>query len=133
MTPSSARRLRAASLIPGLLVLAACATPEGPPASIAAAQNALEAANSDGTAQLAAADLARARGKLERARQIAPTDRLRAHRLAEEAAADADLARARAAQQRSQRALDEVTQSLQTLREELQRRSALPASPAASR
>ena len=133
MTPSSARRLRAASLIPGLLVLAACATPEGPPASIAAAQRAVDAANSEGAAQMAATDLARARGKLERARQIAPTDRLRAHRLAEEAAADADLARARASQQRSQRAMAEVNQSLQTLRDELQRRSAQPSSPAASR
>lgn len=133
MTPSSARRLGAASLIPGLLLLAACATPEGPPASLAAAQRAVDAANSDGAAQLAATDLARARGKLERARQIAPTDRLRAHRLAEEAAADADLARARASQQRSQSAMAEVNQSLQTLREALQRRSAQPSSPAASR
>ncbi|MBB2485342.1 DUF4398 domain-containing protein [Mitsuaria sp. WAJ17] len=133
MTPSSARRLRAASLISGLLALVACATPEGPPASIAAAQNAVDAASSDGTAQLAALDLARARSKLERARQIAPTDRLRAHRLAEEAAADAELARAQATRQRSQRAMEEVQQSLQTLREALQGRSAAPASPAASR
>ncbi|HLO96573.1 MAG TPA: hypothetical protein VK195_19865, partial [Burkholderiaceae bacterium] len=86
MTPSSARRLRAASLIPGLLILAACATPEGPPASLAMAQGAIEAAQGEGATDLAATDLARARGKLERARQIAPTDRLRAHRLAEEAA-----------------------------------------------
>lgn len=133
MTPSSARRLRAATLIPGLLILAACATPEGPPASIAAAQTAIDAASSEGAAEQQAPELARARGKLERARQIAPTDRLRAHRLAEEAAADADLARARSAQQRSRRAMDEVNQSLQTLREELQRSAASPSSPAASR
>lgn len=133
MTPSYARRLRAASLIPGLMILAACATPEGPPASLAAAQGAIDAASSEGASDLSAPELARSQGKLERARQIAPTDRLRAHRLAEEAAADADLARARAAQQRSKRAVDEVNQSLQTLREELQLRTAQPASTAASR
>lgn len=133
MTHSSARRLRAASPIAGLLILAACATPSGPPASVAAAQVAIEAARSDGAEELSGPELARARGKLERAKQLAPSDRLRAHRLAEEAAADAELARARSAQQRSQRALAEVQQSMQTLRDELQRSAAQPPGRAASR
>lgn len=133
MTNSSARRLQAACLISGLLLLAACATPDGPPASLAAAQGSIDAATADGTAEFAAAELAQARSKLDRARQIAPSDRLRAHRMAEEASADAELARARAAQQRSRRALDEVNQSLQALREELQRSAAQTPNPAASR
>lgn len=133
MTHSSARRLRAASLIAGLLILAACATPSGPPASVAAAQAAIDAARSDGAEALSGPELSRARAKLERARQLVPSDRLRAHRLAEEAAADAELARARSAQQRSQRALAEVQQSMQTLRDELQRSAARPPGIAASR
>jgi multidrug resistance efflux pump len=133
MTNSSARRLHAACLMSGLLILSACATPEGPPASIAAAQSSIDAASADGAAEFSAAELAQARNKLERARQLASSDRLRAHRMAEEAGADAELARARAAQQRSRRALDEVKQSLQTLREELQRSAAQVPSPAASR
>ena len=133
MTPSSARRLRAAPLIPLLLLAAACATPDGPPASIAQAQSRVDAAQADGAAEQATAELAQARSKLERARQLVPSDRLRAHRLAEEAGADAELARARATQQRAQRVLDELNQSLRTLREELQRGAAQPSSPAASR
>lgn len=133
MTHSSARRLGAASWIAGLVALAGCATPDGPPASLAAAQAQIDAARSEGGSDAGESALASAQAKLARARQLAPMDPLRAHRLAEEAGSDAALVRAQASNQRSQRALAEVRRSLLTLGEELQRGVARPPSPAASR
>lgn len=116
----------AATLCASLLLFAGCATTSEPIAAIASAQTAINAASTDGAAEVSSAELTEARGKLERAKRLAADDRLAAHRLAEEAQADAELARARAMQQRSQRALNEVNTGLQQLRDELRRSSMQP-------
>jgi predicted outer membrane protein len=102
------------------VLLAACASAPVPTTQLAASTAAYESARGVGAQQLAPAEFALAQQKIEQAQlAIKAGENERARRLAEEAEADARLASALAASARSQAAIDEIQQSLQTLQEEL--------------
>jgi seryl-tRNA synthetase len=87
-----------------------------------ASQRISEAERASGAYQYAGDSLNLARDKLRAAQRAADEkDEEKAQWLAEEAALDADLAVATASNQEQQTALNEVQESIQTLREELQR------------
>jgi hypothetical protein len=71
--------------------------------------------------QYAAADLQKARDEAQEADQFAAKDPQRADRLANEAAVDAQLASARAEDAQARHALQDLHQTLQTLRSEEER------------
>lgn len=98
------------------LALAACAT--APKEQLAVAHHAVDQAAA--TSAEAPLELASAREKLERANlAMAHKDYRQARELAAEAEADAGLAEARARSTRSERALDELNQSIRALRAQL--------------
>jgi flagellar biosynthesis/type III secretory pathway protein FliH len=98
------------------LALAACAT--APKEQLAVARAEVDRAAA--TSAEAPVELASARAKLERANlAMANKDYRQARELADEAAADAGLAEARARSARSQRALNEVNESIRQLRAQL--------------
>ena len=117
MTP---RRLLCTSLALGLT---ACASGPPPDADIAAADVAVSEASDADAAARAPAPLALARDKLERARQAqADGNNYQASRLAEEALVDAELAAAAARSEVAREHAEELRSSIQTLRDELERR-----------
>ncbi len=100
------------------LALAACATAPAPKEQLAVAQHAVDQAAA--TSAEAPQELASAREKLERANlAMANKDYRQARELADEAAADAGLAEARARSTRSERALNELNESIRALRAQL--------------
>jgi hypothetical protein len=113
------RALAAAAL--GVL-LAGCASTPPPTEQLAAGTAAYETARGVGAQQFAPSEFAMAQQKIEQA-QLAMKDgeHERARRLAEQAEADARLASAMTASARSQAAMAEIQQSLQTLQDELRR------------
>jgi hypothetical protein len=115
--------------------LAGCSSPPVPRAQMAVGTSSLEAAQTAGAAELAPVELNRAREKLTQA-QMAVRDRKydEARILAEQADVDAQVARSRANAERSRRAAEEVSASLRTLRQQLDRSgdtSLMPTAPAA--
>lgn len=115
--------------------LAGCSSPPLPREQLAVGQASVESAQSAGANELAPVELNRAREKLAAAKAAA-RDRqmLVARRLAEEADADAQVARSRATAERSRKAAEEVTASLRTLHQQLDRASndkLMPNPPAA--
>src|SRR4249919_23013 len=117
---------RIAILIAAAL-LAGCATQsERPTQEMARAQTLIDQAEKAGAQRYAAAQLEQARAKLDAAKAA---DRKGNHDDAEhratEAAADAELAVAMADSGEAQRAATEVQQSVETLRSEAQRNSAI--------
>lgn len=100
----------------------ACTSRAMPPnEQLALGQASIEAALGSGAAQVAPAELLRAREKMASAQQALQAGHpVQARRLAEQADVDAQLAQAKADAAKSARASQEVEASLQTLREELQ-------------
>lgn len=100
--------------------LAGCSSNKGPREQLAVSAATVDSAQTAGANELASVELTRARDKLAQAK-IAMQDKnyVLARRLAEEADADAQVARSKANAERSQKAADEVTASLRTLRNEL--------------
>ena len=121
---SSYRPLTLAASAAALLFVTGCATKMGPPvAEVSAAQSTLSQAESAGARTHAPLELLTAREKLAQAEAaMRSEDYPRAKVLAEQAAVDARLAEARARTARSQRAVTEVQESIDTLRGELDRR-----------
>lgn len=132
------RRLLSLSLLTGacaISLLAGCASKPVPREQLAVGKSSIESAQTAGADELAPVELTRARDKLAQA-QAALQDKkyALARRLAEEADADAQVARAKANAERSQKAADEVTASLQTLRQQLDQpvdNTLMPVAPAA--
>lgn len=106
--------------IAAALALAACASPPLPKEQIAVANSAVDQASSN--AADAPAELASARDKMTRANAaMAAKDYVAARQLADQAAADAALAQAKARSARSDRALNELRESIQQLQAQLNR------------
>ncbi len=132
------QRLVSASLISAacaISLLAGCASKPVPREQLAVGKSSIDSAQTAGADELAPVELTRARDKLAQA-QVALHDKkyVLARRLAEEADADAQVARSRANAERSQKAADEVTASLQTLRQQLDQpvdNALMPLPPAA--
>lgn len=108
-----------------MLALAGCAsgpdTPR-PMSSVSEAKAAVQFAERVDAPQLATTDYNRARDKLDRAQAaMNREDYASAKRLAEQAEADAELAEVRARNQKTQRAVNELQRSIDTLRVELER------------
>lgn len=121
---SSYRPLTMAASVAALLFVTGCASKMGPPvAEVSTAQSTLSQAESAGARTHAPLELLTAREKLAAAEAaMRSEDYPRAKVLAEQAAVDARLAEARARTARSQRAVTEVQESIDTLRGELDRR-----------
>lgn len=115
--------------------LAGCNSTPPPRAQLAVGQSSLEAAQTAGAAELAPVELNRAREKLAQAQAAAKDRKFEVARvLAEQADVDAQVARTRANAERSRRAADEVSASLRTLRQQLDRSGdtgLMPTAPAA--
>ncbi len=101
--------------------LAACSSVPPPREQMAVGRAAVERASGP-AANEAPVELAAARDKIARAnRAMAEQDYATARRLAEEAEADATLAEATARAKRSEKALNELRESIRVLRTELNR------------
>ena len=120
---------RIAILIAAAL-LAGCATQsERPTEEMTRAQTLIDQAEKAGAQRYAAAQLEQARAKLDEAKTADRNGRHdEAQQRAAEAAADAELAVALADSGEAQRAATEVQQSVETLRSEAQRSSAISSS-----
>jgi hypothetical protein len=115
--------------------LAGCSSPPIPHSQLAVGQASLESAQTAGAGELAPVELNRAREKLAQAQAAVKDKRFDVARiLAEQADADAQVARTLANAERSRRAADEVSASLRTLRQQLDRSGdtgLMPTAPAA--
>jgi outer membrane murein-binding lipoprotein Lpp len=125
------KSLPLASVALSLAVVAGCAS--GPPpqttADVARANTLVAAAEQGGAQQYAAADLQAAHDEAQQANQLANSDPARADELANEAAVDAKLANARAQNAQAHHGLKQLRQTLDTLRNEEQRKMDQPPSP----
>ncbi len=110
-------------VISGSLVLTGCATPpEAPSHEIQAAELAIANAEQARVADYASPELGEAREKLAGARSAVNVENMvLAKRLAEQARLDADLATARAAVARAGIVNDEMQQSTETIKQEMDR------------
>jgi hypothetical protein len=116
--------------------LAACSSPPAPREQLAVGKASVEAAQTAGAAELAPVELNMARDKLGQA-TLAMHDKkyIEARRLAEQADVDAQVARSKATAERSRKAAEEVSASLRTLRQQLDKANndsgMMPVAPAA--
>lgn len=115
--------------------LAACSSPPVPREQLAVGKASVEAAQTAGAGELAPVELNMAREKLGQA-TVALHDKqyVTARRLAEQADVDAQVARSKATAERSRRAAEEVSASLKTLRQQIDKSSEtglMPTAPAA--
>ncbi len=118
---------RAPTLVVALaaLSLAACASmPEAPLQELQAAELAITSAEQAGVADYSAPQLNQAREKLASARTaVQQEDMVLAARLADESKVEADLALASAEMQKAKAVNDDMQDSIDTLKQELQRNS----------
>lgn len=107
----------------GVLVLAACAsTPQPPTQALQAAESAIANAEQSRVADYASAELTEAREKLEAARVATRAEQMRqAEYLAVEARVHAELAYAQAEEIKAKAVNDEMQQSIDTLKREMNR------------
>jgi hypothetical protein len=118
------RRLRIAACFSSVLLLAACATPPAPTASLQDARRAIATAEQAEAGRYAPQDLSDARSNLELANAAVSGERMiAAQYLAEESTADAELATAKTADVKAHAVNDEMRHSTATLIEEMQRSS----------
>jgi Domain of unknown function (DUF4398) len=112
-------------MIGGLVVgLAACASDPAPEAELAAAEVAVDEAEEANAPAQASGPYELARDKLERAREaMEDGENLEARRLAEQALVDAQLAEAQARSEVARENAAELRASIETLQDELARRS----------
>ena len=121
------RLLKSVAAAAGVLVLAACTSPQKAPATadVAVSRNAVENAVSAGAAELAPAEITVAREKMLRASQaLAARDYKLARELAIQAQADAKLAQSKANSAKASAAANALDADLRVLREEVERANA---------
>lgn len=109
----------------GALLLAACASmPPEPTVAMKAAEQAIAAADRTRVADAASPELSEAREKLTAAQSaVQGKQMVVAERLAQESRVDAELASAKIEASKAKAVNDEITQSTETLRQEMQRKS----------
>jgi len=108
----------------GVLLLASCATPPPPTASLQAAQLAISTAEQAEAGRYAPGEMAEARIKLASANSaVSDKNMVQAQQLAEQASAEAQLAAARTADVKANAVNDEMKRSTTTLYQETQRKS----------
>lgn len=118
------RTAGAMAVATAVLALAACASVPRPDAEMAVAQSTLSQAQSARAEQYAPVELHNARTRFGWAQQaMAREDYALARRLAEEADADAKLALTKSEASRQEQAAAELRQGIDTLKQELDRRS----------
>ncbi len=102
-----------------------CATKYPPPSSqLTIANSAINQAEKAGAYESAPVELKAAREKLEQAKEsMNRKDNLTAKWLAEQATIDANLAEAKARTVKSQKAVQEIKESIETLKKEIERKS----------
>lgn len=114
---------RLATALPGLLLLAACATvPQPPTQALQAAEMAIATAEKARVADYASPELSEARVKLTEARTAVQQQHMvLALRLAEQSRVDAELASAKSEEVKSRLVNDEMKKSTDTLKQEMNR------------
>ena len=112
-----------AGLIGGVMMMTACASAPTPPTqALQAAELAIANAEQARVAEYSSLELSEAREKLAAARMaVQLEDMILAQRLAVESALDAELATAKAATARAQVVNDDMQESTQTLKQEMNR------------
>lgn len=118
--------IRLPSLVPTLLCLlllaAGCSGSKLPPPDLSSPRSAIDQADQAGASEAAPLALRNARQKLEQAEAASNSgDHRKAQMLAEQAEIDARLAEATARSVRAQAAVDELRESIRTLRDEINR------------
>jgi hypothetical protein len=112
------------ALMAGFVLLGGCATTQLPPQELTASRQAIRQAEQVDARELASAELRTAESKLQMAEaEVERGNYERAARLARQATVDAELAEVRARSARGQAVARELRDSIQTLREEIQRRA----------
>jgi hypothetical protein len=126
--PLTARSIRGSPIVvalaaAGILVLAGCATPPQPPTeALQAAESAIANAEQARVADYASAELTTARQKLALANTAVRNDEMvKAEYLAVESQTHAELALARAEELKTKAVNDDMIQSIDTLKQEMQR------------
>ncbi|ARU27042.1 DUF4398 domain-containing protein [Cellvibrio sp. PSBB006] len=121
--PAGKSSFLVASLVGGLLMVAACSTTPKPPSqALQMAELAIANAEQARVADYSSLELSEAREKLAAARMaVQNEDMVLAQRLAVESALDAELATAKAATARAQIVNDDMQESTQTLKQEMNR------------
>lgn len=124
----STAALRLVGVCSGLLLLGACASsPESPSQALQAAEAAISSAEQARVADYAAPELGVARDKLQAAHSAAKLDELLlAEQLAEQSRVEAELALAKSQAARAKVVNDEMLQSTDSLKQEMQRNTGAP-------
>lgn len=118
------RPAHAGMLLAALLTFGCATKEQGPVAQMATTRAAVNQAESVNARTYAPLELRAAQEKLAQAETAMQAENhTQARQLAERAEADAKLAEAKAQSQKSMAAVDQLNESIQTLREELDRRS----------
>ncbi len=117
-----ARRYVPSTVLALALFTAGCAGSRMPPPDMSAARSAIADADQAGAGEAAPLELRNARQKLQQAEQaLERDDQERAAFLTDEAQVDAELAQAKTRSAKAQAAVDELRESIRTLREEIDR------------
>ena len=116
-------RLLLTSMLAMIATVGACASNEmRPERELAVAESGIDQARQAGAAQYGSAELGAAQDKLSQARMAADRDEmLTARRLAQQAALDAELANAKARTRKAELAVQELNETIEALREEIER------------
>lgn len=107
-----------------LLLTSGCASSRipAPSSEFAAAAQSVEQAEQVGAEEYAPLEIREARQKLDRARELMDDkENKRAKMLIEQALVDAELAEAKSLSSKAQRAVDELQETIETLRAEIER------------
>ena len=108
-----------------MVVLAGCAVKVPAPAKqVTLATQSIAQAESSGAVEFAPVELKTARDKLSQAKvAMEKEENLKANRLADEAMVDANLAEAKARSAKSQKVVEELKESINVLRKEMNRKT----------
>lgn len=121
--PSEVRAV-AWAVVPLVFATGCASGPERPNQELARAEASIKQAERSGAREFGAAELDTAREKLAQARAAVGDDNAVAARYAAEAALDAELAAAMTRNRKAQLSVEELQQSIETLREEIARSQA---------
>jgi hypothetical protein len=118
-------KLKACLVTLFMVVLAGCAAKTPAPAKqVTLATQSIAQAESSGAVEFAPVELKAARDKLSQAKvAMDKEENLKAKRLADEAMVDADLAEAKARSAKSQKVVEELKESINVLRKEMNRKT----------
>lgn len=118
----SFKQLLLVLLFLNVMLLVGCSSTPKPIGEIAGAKAQIETAEINEAGKFSAVELDRAKNKIKRAEEAVKEERyLTAKQLAEEAMSDAKLANAKASSTRAQQSAQEMRNTVQTMKQEIER------------